>query len=87
MVIPETAGIRLGKVLISLQASYAISLMFTYFQYTVASINDIKAVKNKTEVEGMRRVYLCDGASFVGWLTWLENNLSQGCDITEYRAA
>ena len=78
-----------GKVLISPQTSYAISLMLTHFRYTVApsTIDDIKAVKNSVELDGMRRAYLRDGASFVRWFAWLEDKLAQGFDITEYEAA
>jgi len=78
-----------GKVLISPQTSYAISLMLTHFRYTVAPsiIDDIKAVKNAVELDGMRRAYLRDGASFVRWFAWLEDKIAQGFHITEYEAA
>jgi Xaa-Pro aminopeptidase len=78
-----------GKVLISPQTSYAISLMLTHFRYTIAPsiIDDKKAVKNDTEIEGMRRAYLRDGASFVRWFAWLDMKISQGFDVTEYEAA
>jgi len=78
-----------GKVLISPQTSYAISLMLTHFRYTIAPsiVDEVKAVKNELELEGMRRAYLRDGASFVRWFAWLEDKLSQGYDITEYEAA
>lgn len=78
-----------GKVLISPQTSYAISLMLTHFRYTIAPsmIDERKAVKNETEIEGMRRAYLRDGAAYVKWLAWLENKLSGGYEITEYEAA
>jgi Xaa-Pro aminopeptidase len=71
------------------KTSYAISLMLTHFRSTVTSfiIDDVKAVKNETEIEGMRRAYLRDEASFVRWLVQLENKLSQGFDVTEYEAA
>jgi Xaa-Pro aminopeptidase len=41
--------------------------MLTHFRYTVAPayINQLKAVKNDTEIDGMRRAYLRDGAAFV----------------------
>jgi len=78
-----------GKILISPQTSYAISLMLTHFRYTVApsKVDEMKAVKNDTELEGMKRAYTRDGAAFVRFLAWLEYKLSQGYDITEYEAA
>jgi Xaa-Pro aminopeptidase len=56
-----------GKVLISPETSYAISLMLTHFRYTVAPsfIDSIKAIKNEVELEGLRRAYLRDGAAYV----------------------
>lgn len=78
-----------GKVLIPPQAPYAVSLMLTPSRYTVAPsiVDEIKAIKNLVEIEGMRRAYLRDGASFVRWFAWLEDKLSQDVDVTEYEAA
>jgi Xaa-Pro aminopeptidase len=63
--------------------------MLTHFRYTVAPpiVEDLKALKNEVELEGMRRAYLRDGASFVRFLAWLENKLQQGYEITEWEAA
>jgi len=78
-----------GKVLISPQTSYAISLMLTHYRYTVAPswVENTMAVKNETELEGLRQAYLRDGVSFVRFLAWLEAKLADGYDITEYEAA
>ncbi|KAJ7162266.1 Creatinase aminopeptidase [Mycena filopes] len=78
-----------GKLLITAQTSYAISLMLTHFRYTVAPsiVEEMLAFKNETEIEGLRRAYLRDGVSFVRFLAWLETKLNEGYDITEYEAA
>ncbi|KAJ7803763.1 aminopeptidase-P [Mycena olivaceomarginata] len=78
-----------GKILITPQTSFAISLMLTHFRYTVAPsrIEEMMACKNETEIDGLRRAYLRDGASFVRFLAWLETKLNEGYDITEYEAA
>ncbi|EIW83367.1 Creatinase aminopeptidase [Coniophora puteana RWD-64-598 SS2] len=78
-----------GKIIIHAETSYAISLMLTHFRYTVAPsfVEDMKAVKNEVELEGMRRAYIRDGAAYVKWLAWLEHKIQQGYDITEWEAA
>ena len=78
-----------GKVLIAPSTSYAISLMLTHFRYTLAPspIENLKAVKNGVELEGLRRAYVRDGVSFVRWFAWLESKLAEGYEITEYEAA
>ncbi|KAJ7762525.1 peptidase M24, structural domain-containing protein [Mycena metata] len=78
-----------GKVLITAQTSYAISLMLTHFRFTVAPsyIEEMIAFKNETELDGLRRAYLRDGVSFVRFLAWLETKLNEGYEITEYEAA
>ncbi|KAG6333719.1 hypothetical protein ID866_5372 [Astraeus odoratus] len=78
-----------GKLLINPETSYAISLMLTHFRYTVVPpfVDNMKAVKNEVELEGLRRAYLRDGAAYVRWLAWLEHKIHQGYDITEYEAA
>ena len=61
-----------GKVLIARETSYAISLLLTHFRYTIAPspsvVDEMKAVKNSIEIEGMRRAHLRDGTSYVRWL-------------------
>ncbi|KAI0338240.1 Creatinase/aminopeptidase [Trametopsis cervina] len=78
-----------GRVIISPQTSYAISLMLTSYHYTVlpSVIEEWKAIKNDAEIAGMRAAYIRDGAAFVKWLAWLEYKIGQGYDITEYEAA
>ncbi|TDL21422.1 Creatinase/aminopeptidase [Rickenella mellea] len=78
-----------GKVLISEETSYAISLILTHFRYTVAPsyIDSLKAVKNNVETEGLRAAHLRDGLAYTRWLAWLEDKLARGYEITEYEAA
>ncbi|CAL1705996.1 unnamed protein product [Somion occarium] len=78
-----------GKIIISPQTSYAISLMLTSYRYTVlpSPIEDWKAIKNPTELQGLRNAYLRDGAAYVRWLAWLEDKMNNGYNITEYEAA
>ncbi len=78
-----------GKVIISAQTSYAISLMLTSFRYTVlpSFVEEMKAVKNEVELSGMKAAYLRDGVAYVRWLAWLEQKMGEGFDITEYEAA
>jgi Xaa-Pro aminopeptidase len=56
-----------GKVLINSQTSYAISLMLTHLRYTVVPsfVDEMKALKNETELEGLRHAYARDGAAYV----------------------
>ncbi|OJT06909.1 hypothetical protein TRAPUB_2229 [Trametes pubescens] len=78
-----------GNVIISPQTSYAICLMLTSFRYTVlpSFVEEMKAVKNETEINGLRNAYLRDGAAFVKWFAWLDEKMAQGYDITEWEAA
>ncbi|KAJ7863372.1 peptidase M24, structural domain-containing protein, partial [Mycena leptocephala] len=77
-----------GKVLITPQTPYIISLLVTHFRYTVAPsfIEERMAFKNITETEGLRQAYLRDGVCFVRFLAWLETKLDAGYDITEFEA-
>ena len=77
------------KVIIAPETSYAVALMLTHFRYTTAPsfVSSMKAVKNGTEIQGMRDAYLRDGVSFVKFLAWLEEKLLQGYAISEYEAA
>lgn len=78
-----------GKVLLPPTTSYAISLMITQLRYTVTLpfVEHLMAVKNKVEIEGLKRSYTRDGLAYVQFLAWLENKLQEGYDITEWEAA
>ena len=63
--------------------------MLTDYRYTVipSFASSAEAIKNETEIYGMRMAYLRDSTSFVRFLAWLEDKLTKGYDITEYEAA
>ncbi|KAI5824054.1 Creatinase/aminopeptidase [Schizophyllum commune Tattone D] len=77
-----------GKVIISPETSYAVSLMLTHMRYTIAPshVEVLMSVKNETELAGMRRAYIRDGIAFTRFLAWLENKMAQGYEVTEWEA-
>ena len=46
-----------------------------------------KAVKNKKELEGMRRAFIEDGAAMETFLYWLETSVKGGTQVTEWEAS
>lgn len=58
----------------------------TKFHLAPGPIPLIKAVKNKTEIQGFRSAHVRDGASMVKFLYWLDQSLKRG-NITELSAA
>ncbi|KXN86246.1 putative Xaa-Pro aminopeptidase P [Leucoagaricus sp. SymC.cos] len=78
-----------GKLLIPPSTSYAISLMLTHFRYALAPnrVEYMMALKNDTELEGLRKAYIRDGAAFVQFIAWLEKKLGSRFDISEWEAA
>jgi Xaa-Pro aminopeptidase len=77
------------QVLIPSSTPYAVALMLGSARYTIAPsiVDDMKAIKNDVEIEGLERAYLRDGIAFVRWLAWLEEKFHSGFAITEYEAA
>ncbi|GAA5809696.1 hypothetical protein MFLAVUS_003109 [Mucor flavus] len=49
-------------------------------------INDTKAIKNATELKGMRDCHIRDGAALVQYLAWLEKELLAGTQLDEVEA-
>ncbi|KAA1472816.1 Creatinase/aminopeptidase [Dentipellis sp. KUC8613] len=78
-----------GKLLISNETSYAISLMLTHFRYTIAPspVEHMRSVKNEVEIQGLRRACLRDGACFVRFLAWLEEKIANNVEVSEWAAA
>jgi Xaa-Pro aminopeptidase len=56
-----------GKIIIPASTSYAISLMLTHFRYTISPnrVEFLMAIKNETEIAGLRQAYIRDGVAFV----------------------
>jgi Xaa-Pro aminopeptidase len=50
-------------------------------------IEDAKAVKNETELKGMRECHIRDGASLIEYFAWLEKQLQDGVELDEVDAA
>ncbi|KIX94283.1 uncharacterized protein Z520_09993 [Fonsecaea multimorphosa CBS 102226] len=50
-------------------------------------IADAKAIKNPTELEGMRQCHIRDGAALIEYFAWLEEELHSGSWIDEVQAA
>ncbi|KIM29700.1 hypothetical protein M408DRAFT_67274 [Serendipita vermifera MAFF 305830] len=78
-----------GKVIISPNTPYAVSLIIGSQRYVVlpSYIEEVKAVKNETEIEGMREAYIRDGVAMVRWFAWMEHKISQGYEISEWEAS
>ena len=68
------------KFMISTKASWALSLELggeNEVEQLRSPVGEAKAVKNKTELEGMRACHVRDGAALSEYFAWLEDELVQ----------
>lgn len=79
------------KFLISTKASWALSLDLggeEKVEEIRSPIGDAKAIKNETELEGMRACHVRDGAALSKYFAWLEEELlEKGTKLDEVEAA
>jgi Xaa-Pro aminopeptidase len=78
------------KFLISTKASWALKLALgeKNVEEIRSPIGDAKAVKNETELEGMRQCHIRDGAALIEYFAWLEDQLvNKGATLDEVEAA
>lgn len=79
------------KYMISTKASWALSLELggeEKVDELRSLVGDAKAVKNKTELEGMRACHVRDGAALSEYFAWLEDELvEKGTKLDEVQAA
>jgi len=79
------------KFMISTKASWALSLVLGgegKVDEVRSPVGDAKAVKNKTELEGMRQCHIRDGAALSEYFAWLEEELTvKGTTLDEVEAA
>lgn len=79
------------KYLISTSASWALSQALgggDKVEELRSPVGDAKAIKNKTELEGMRQCHIRDGAALIEYFAWLENELiNKGTKLDEVQGA
>ncbi|KAF8329426.1 Creatinase aminopeptidase [Cantharellus anzutake] len=76
------------KILISKLASWALLKAIGEEEISIASpVADAKAIKNDVEIEGFRHCHIRDGAALAQYFSWLEEQIAQGVELTEYQAA
>ncbi|CAG9534607.1 unnamed protein product [Cercopithifilaria johnstoni] len=73
--IPDSTNYELGALV---EPDYGVSL--------VSPIQLIKAIKNESELNGMRRSSIRDSAAIIEYLVWLEEQIAAGKEITEAAA-
>lgn len=79
-----------NKWLVSNRASWAlVNALGGYerVEITRSPIEDSKAIKNETELKGMRSCHIRDGAALIEYFAWLEDQLSNGFQLDEVDAA
>lgn len=80
-----------SKFMISTKASWALSLELggeDKVEEVRSPVGDAKAIKNKTELEGMRACHIRDGAALSEYFAWLEEELvEKGTKLDEVQAA
>lgn len=79
------------KFMISTKASWALSVDLggeAKVDEVRSPIGDAKAIKNETELEGMRACHVRDGAALIEYFAWLEEELTvKGTKLDEVQAA
>jgi Xaa-Pro aminopeptidase len=82
---------KIRKFLVSNKTSWALKRSLggeTKVDELRSPIGDAKAVKNETELEGMRQCHIRDGAALIEYFSWLEDQLNvQKVEIDEVTAA
>ncbi|KAF9997733.1 hypothetical protein BGZ79_008560 [Entomortierella chlamydospora] len=73
------------KILLSTRTNLAISVALGKENIVEARspVTDAKAIKNNTELEGMRQCHLRDAAAVINYFAWLEDQLSTGSRLDE----
>lgn len=50
-------------------------------------VNDLKSVKNETELEGFRQCHIRDAVALARYFAWLEEQLNNGVVLNESQGA
>jgi Xaa-Pro aminopeptidase len=87
----STSKSKPKKLLLSNKSSWALSLGLggeEKVEESRSPISDAKAIKNETELKGMRQCHIRDGAALIEYFAWLEDELvHKGTKLDEVQAA
>jgi len=77
------------RILVGDKASLAVAEAIGEKKFTIAPspINDLKAIKNSTELEGFRQCHIRDGVALARYFAWLEERLNKGDQLDECQVA
>ncbi len=83
------AKVLKGPVVADAKANWALVQAIGHDRVTLirSPVESLKAIKNQVEIDGFRRAYLRDGASWVRWAAWLEDKIQSGAKVNEWDAA
>ncbi|CAG7832130.1 unnamed protein product [Allacma fusca] len=78
-----------GKIWLSRNCNYGLATLVPDERLLVrlTPISLMKATKNPTEVAGMKRAFIRDGAAVTAFYAWLESAMKSGANLTEISAA
>jgi len=78
-----------GKIIINPNTPYAVSCITGSARCVVlpSFVEEQKAIKNETEIQGFRSAYLKDGAAMCRWFAWLDQKIRDGFEVTEWEAS
>ncbi|KAK5091789.1 hypothetical protein LTR70_006319 [Exophiala xenobiotica] len=87
----DTTAKKHSKILVSNKASWALSLGLggeDKVEEVRSPVAEAKAIKNSTELEGMRQCHIRDGAALIEFFAWLEDQLiAKKATLDEVQAA
>jgi Xaa-Pro aminopeptidase len=86
----ETKKSHSPRLLLSNKSSWALYLGLggeDKVEEARSPVADAKAIKNATELEGMRQCHIRDGAALIEYFAWLEAELQSGSWLDEVQAA
>ncbi len=77
------------KYIISKQTSWALEQAIgkDNVKEILSTVAEAKAIKNATELEGMRKCHIRDSAALIEYFAWLEGQLLKGAEIDEVDGA
>ncbi|KAF5351112.1 hypothetical protein D9756_008273 [Leucocoprinus leucothites] len=78
-----------NKIWIGERTSLAVAEAIGKDRYLIerSPLNDLKSIKNATELEGFRQSHIRDGVALAKYFAWLEEQLNNGVELNESQGA
>ena len=87
IIYPNSINIHLQKIINNNFSNIKTFKVEQIQNFNFTAIESLKSVKNKNEIENIKKAHILDGICIIKYIAWLENMVNKNVKVSEFEAA